>query len=161
MKNLFTGLLVLSIPLMVVVAWFLYGQGWDRTSAMMVIWRSLLLIPLVAGALCFNGSFRSKMELYFGKRASLESAFFPMLLFVSGLLLLGIGLPYLIVFVWQDPPSPFEELWMMLGGITVTLGGLIYWVVKPQKHRHWFAISYLVGCLLLLLSLRALIFSFF
>ena len=161
LKNLVTGLLLLAVSLLVLVAWFMYGQGWDRASAAIVVQRSFLLIPVLALALTFSSPFEKVAARFFGSKKRFVTRYLHMLVIVSALCLLGFGLPYLVVFKWQQPPSPFEELWMMMGGTAVLMGGAVYWIVKPAQHRHWFALAYLAVTAGILLGSRAFVFSFF
>ena len=161
MKNLITGVLLLSVSLLVLVVWFMYGQGWDRASAQMVVERSFLLLPVLAFALMFSAPFNQTTKKMLGETDSFVRRYVRMLGLLITLCLIGFGVPYLIVFIWQQPPSPFEELWMMMGGVAVLMGGSIYWIVKPGTHRHWFAFAYLAACAVVLFGLRAFVFSFF
>ena len=161
MKNLVVGLLFLAVSLLVLVAWFMYGQGWDRASADMVVQRSLFLIPVLAFALMYSAPFNAFSTRIFGVQASAVRKYLYMLLIVCALCIVGFGIPFLVVFKWQQPPSPFEELWMMMGGTAVLMGGAIYWIIKPVVHRHWFALAYLAAIAGLLLASRAFVFSFF
>ena len=161
MKNLSIGLLLLAITELTVVVWFMYGQGFDRVAAQMVIARSLLLIPLISIGLLYVGPYRSLMERIFGKRSTFSTAYLPMLATCVSINLIGVGIPVLIVFGLVQPPSPFEELWMTMGGIVLLFGGLNYAILKPKWNVHWYALGFIVGATSIQWGLRSFVFSFF
>jgi hypothetical protein len=161
MKNLFSPILLIAATELALVAWFLYGQGYDRVSAQVVIWVALMLVPLITVGLTFSRSFRNLTHRTFGEAKNGWVLYARTLLLYSAVLLIGVGLPALLVFVLILPKSPFEELWWLVGGIAVMLGGTLYLIYQPATSRHWFALGYLTGVSAILWATKALVFSVF
>jgi len=161
MKNLFSAIALLALTELVIVAWFLYGQGYDRTAAIIVIERALLLVPLVSAGLMYNQAFQSATKSLLGMPKSWLAGYIRTLVAYSAMLCLGVGLPAVVVIGMIKPPGPFYELWLTLGGIVVLLGGMLYIVFQPQTSRHWFALGYFCLVAAIQLAIKWLIVSIF
>ena len=160
-SRLAVGVGLMAVVHLVILLWFLIGQGYDRTTARLVLQVSVLLIPIGGLVLYFNAAFRDAMERVFGPRERLAAGFLPMSAYLTGLVLVGIVLPALVVFMLLDPTGPFEELWVVMGSVTVVFGGFIYFILKPVSHRALFALAFLIANAGILLGYRAFLFSFF
>lgn len=148
-NRLLTGTFVVLLWQFAVLLWFLIGQGYDRSTAMLVAWGSWALVPLVALLLMtgIDGT-RHRWERY---RAAL----------IRSLLLgvLGIWGPALLVVVVMPLKSPFAELWWMLVGATLVSGTLM---VSWQRLSGWperILFALMVGGAIL--GWRQFLFSFF
>lgn len=144
-----------------VVIWFMYGQGFDRVSAQIVIKYSVLLIPIVSILLVPDRSYRIVRERLFGVKAMIGWSYITTLATFAATTLVGIGMPALVVFGLIRPTGPFEELWLLMGGVTALFGGLQFGIYWPKTGRIWYGAGFLLGLIGIVTGLRAFVYSFF
>lgn len=144
-----------------VVGWFMYGQGFDRASAQIVIKVSVLLIPIVSIILIPDRSYRMVRERLFGVRAMMGWSYITTLATFAATTLVGIGIPALVVFGLIQPSGPFDELWLMMGGVTVLFGALQFGIYLPKTGRIWYGAGFLLGLVGIVTGLKAFVYSFF
>jgi hypothetical protein len=135
-----------------IVVWFMVGQGYDRSTATLVIWASLALIPLTAWLM------RAGLAELEGSRVKRTG---KALLHAAGLLAAGVLVPGWLVVNAASLGSPFAELWWLLGSSSLILGGILFHLKAPTHRRARFALVLLLGCALGLPLWRALVFSIF
>ena len=155
------GLVLLAAAEMAVVVWFMYGQGFDRVSAQIVIKYGVLLIPIVSILLVRDRSYRVVRERLFGVKANIGWSYITTLVTFAATTLIGIGIPALVVFSLIRPTGPFEELWLMMGGVTVLFGALQFVIYLPKIGRIWYGAGFLLGLIGILMGLKAFVYSFF
>ena len=147
--RLFSGALTVTVWQFAVLAWFLVGQGYDRSTAWTVAWGSWALVPLIALAL-MSGVERAGSTWLRYLTALVRSAVLAMA---------GVWGPAVLVVGVINLKSPFSELWWMLVGVTLVSGTLVLsWQgLKSTLERILFVA--LVGGAIL--GWRQLLFSFF
>ncbi len=150
--RLFSGLAIVWLSQFGIILWFMIGQGYDRATAGLVPLGGLALIPLVAWAVraglpALEDSTIKRLGMAHGQALALY--------------VFGILVPAWIILRLLALPSPFLELWWMVGASTVILGSLVYYWKTPTYQRAFFALFFLVGCVASLPGWRLLIFSFF
>ncbi len=161
-KNLLTGLGLLAMAELAIVLWFMYGQGFDRVAAQVIIeGYMLLMIPLIAVTLVWVKPYRAFMARFFVEKEGLLRSYLPMLATFTAANIVGIGLPAIVVFGFIRPVGPFQELWLMMGGVAILFGGLQFSIFLPISNRHWYGLGFLVGAALIQWGLKAFVFSFF
>jgi len=159
--RLISSFSVIAIIQFGVGIWFMVGQGYDRATAGIVLQYAALLIPLGGLVLFYIAPFRAAMERWFGERPNLALGYLPMTAFVAVVVALGVGVPAFTTFVILEPASPFSELWIFMGGISMALGSLIYFILKPASHQRIFALVFLGLNAIILIGMRMFVFSFF
>ena len=143
---------VLSVLLQFgVLAWFLVGQGYDRATANLIPQAGVLAVPLLA-LLLMTGTSASSPGAARYRKAVLRMA----ILYVLGVLVPGLAILHLVPFT-----SPFDELWWIMGSVTVVCGGLAAW--WAGLFRAGWIPSVLLAVILLASAFgwRAFLFSFF
>ena len=133
-----------------IVVWFLVGQGYDRSTASLVTWAALALLPLTACLI------RAGLPEQDGSRFVRVS---KALLQAVGCYAAGVLLPGWLIVNAASLGSPFSELWWILGSSSLVLGGIMVRLKAPQERRLRFAFALLVACASGLLLWRTLIFS--
>lgn len=134
-----------------VLVWFLIGQGYDRATANLIPQAGVLAVPLLA-CLLISGT-RSESSWWVRYRSAvLRMA----IVYAVGILVPGWVILHLVPFT-----SPFDELWWILGSVTVVSGGLAGWWAGIVW-AGWIPLVLMAsGALASALGWRALLFSFF
>ena len=147
-QRLTAGSAVVLLWQFCIFLWFLVGQGYDRSTASMVIWGSPVLIPLVA-LLLMTGVDDVVSRILRYRTALWRS------------LLLAVTSVWLPVWVIVALPlrSPFAEFWWALAWSAVFSAA---WIVRWQSLGSAGQRVLLLGILLAgILGWRTLLFSFF
>ena len=147
--RLFSGALTVAVWQFAVLAWFLVGQGYDRTTAGMVAWGSWALVPLLAFLLLTGVEVTDNRWLRY-RDAVVRSAL---------LAALGVWIPAILVVAVMPLKSPFAELWWMLAGATLISGTLTARWQRLSSFPERLLFALVIGGAILVW--RQLLFSFF
>jgi hypothetical protein len=148
-KRIATGSLAVLTWQFIILAWFLVGQGYDRSTAMLVAWSSWALVPVVA--LLLSSGIDDALSGWKRHRQALLRS-----VLLSGI---GVWVPAMVVVGLIPIRSPFAELWWTLVGTTLVSGALLVrWQrLASLSERVLFGALVAAG----ILGWRQLLFSFF
>jgi len=151
-RRVLTAAVLLWIVQLGIMAWFMVGQGYDRSTAAMLPWFGLLLVPVMAVLM------RAGMPPWSPSRSIRMARSVA----VAGILyLIGVLVPGWIVTTVMHLDSPFTELWSILTMSTaLVVLGLVGHKAPPHLRWHFLAVLILSGAAGWML-VRRIVFSFF